>query len=243
MGLPVRKRGLGDRSEGRADIHVHTRHSDGRASVREVLERASTNPRLDVIAITDHNTIQGGLEAARLAPAYRVEVVVGEEITSLEGHILGLFLEGAVLPGLSAGETVAAVHAQGGLAIAAHPFAPRHDHVRGVGRVPMGLGGALRRVPFDGVEVVNSFPLFAPANWLARRTQSASGMAATGGSDAHVVEAVGKGYTRFPGRTAADLARAIRERRTAAGGSLYGPRLVLAYARFIADICRGRAAD
>jgi predicted metal-dependent phosphoesterase TrpH len=240
--FPTRERALRNRSEGRADVHIHTRYSDGRASVREVLDRAFTDPRLDVIAITDHNTIEGALEAARLAPQYPLEVVVGEEITSLEGHILGLFLKEAVRPGLSAGETIAAVHAQGGLAIAAHPFAPRHDHVREVGRVPMGLGRALRQVPFDGVEVVNSFPLFAPANWLARRAQRASGVAATGGSDAHVVEAVGKGYTCFPGRTAADLALAIRQRRTAAGGSFYGPRLVLAYAMFVADVYRGRTA-
>jgi predicted metal-dependent phosphoesterase TrpH len=210
--------------------------------VRQVLERASADPHLDVIAITDHNTIEGALEAAVLAPAHEVEVIVGEEITSLQGHILGLFLTERVPPGLSGRETVARIHAQGGLAIAAHPFVPRHDYVRGVGRVPMGVGKAVAEIPFDGVEVVNSFPAFALANRRARRIQRIENLSALGGSDAHLVEAVGKGYTRFPGRTALDLAAAIRNGRTSAHSSLYGPRLVLRYTRFVlsAYLRRGR---
>jgi predicted metal-dependent phosphoesterase TrpH len=215
---------------------MHTRYSDGRSTVRQVLERASADPHLDVIAITDHNTIEGSLEAATLAPAYAVEVIVGEEVTSLQGHILGLFLTERVPPGLSGRDTVARIHAQGGVAIAAHPFVPRRDHLRGIGWVPMGVGKALTEIPFDGVEVVNSFPPFALANLRARRIQTTKeDLAALGGSDAHVLEAVGKGRTRFPGRTAADLARAIRERRTSAHGSLYGPRLILTYTGYVLD--------
>jgi predicted metal-dependent phosphoesterase TrpH len=193
-----------------------------------------------VIAITDHNTIAGAMEAAVLAPAHAVEVIVGEEVTSREGHILGLFLTNRVRPWLSGGETVAAIHAQGGVAIAAHPFASRYEYKRGVGRVPMGVGMALDGIPFDGVEVVNSFPAFAWANRRARLIQRNSKLAALGGSDAHVVEAVGKGYTRFPGRTAAALASAIRDRRTSAHGSLYGPRLILAYTLLMRDRYRSQ---
>src|ERR1035437_4893600 len=133
------------RAQGRADLHIHTRCSDGTASVREALEYASLHTRLDVIAITDHDTIESAHEAAALAPLYRVEVVVGEEITSREGHILGLFLTSRVSPRLSAVETVEAIHAQGGLAVAAHPF------LRAASRFPdgftarMGVGVALRR--------------------------------------------------------------------------------------------------
>ena len=119
------------RAQGRADLHIHTCHSDGTASVRETLEYASMHTGLDVIAITDHDTIDGAIEAAALAKLYRVEVVVGEEITSREGHVLGLFLTSRVPPRLSALETVAAVHAQGGLAIAAHPFLHAVSHFPG----------------------------------------------------------------------------------------------------------------
>ncbi|HWE63021.1 MAG TPA: PHP-associated domain-containing protein, partial [Chloroflexota bacterium] len=93
---------------------------------------------------------------------------------------------------------------------------------------------ALRRVPFDGVEVAHSFPLLAWANLRAGRFNARYGQrAAIGNSDAHVVEAIGKGFTRFPGRTAEELATAIRERRTVAGWHPYGPCTVGAYMRFV----------
>ncbi|HWE64618.1 MAG TPA: CehA/McbA family metallohydrolase, partial [Chloroflexota bacterium] len=188
---------------GRADLHIHTCYSDGRPTVRAVLAHAARRTALDVIAITDHDTIAGALEARELAPAYGIAVVVGEEVTSREGHILGLFLRERVPPGLSALETVAAIHQQGGLAVAAHPFLRGHSNLAGVGRVRMGVGEALRRVPFDGVEVAHSFPLLAWANLRAGRFNARYGRrAAIGNSDAHVVEAIGKGFTRFPGRTA-----------------------------------------
>jgi predicted metal-dependent phosphoesterase TrpH len=222
-------------SHGTADIHVHTRYSDGRPTVGQVLEHASANTALDLIAITDHDTIDGAMEAAALVSSHRVAVIVGEEVTSRDGHILGLFLTESVQPGLSGREAIAAIHAQGGVAIAAHPFVPGDDYIAGIGTVPMGAGAVLSDMPFDGVEVRNSFPAFAWFNRRARAAQRGTRLAATGGSDAHVVEAVGKAFTRFPGRTPADLAAAIREGRTAAGGSAYGPRSGFAYATYILD--------
>jgi predicted metal-dependent phosphoesterase TrpH len=221
---------------GRADVHIHTRHSDGQPTVREVLEYVARHTQLDVIAITDHDTIEGALEAAALAPSFGREVIVGEEITSLEGHILGLFLQERIRPGLSAVGTVAAIHEQGGLAIAAHPFIRAHSRSPEVGRARMGVGAALRRVPFDGVEVINSFPLLAWANMRARRCNARYGRAAeVGGSDAHVVEAIGKGYTSFAGSTAADFAAAIRAGSTSAHAVPYGPRVISAYISFARD--------
>jgi predicted metal-dependent phosphoesterase TrpH len=210
--------------------------------VEQVLEWTSRKTALNVIAITDHNTIAGALEAASLAPDYALEVIVGEEVTSREGHILGLFLRERVPPGLSGLDTVAAIHEQGGLAIAAHPFVQRRDYVKGFGRVPMGIGSRAAAIPFDGIEVRNSFPAFALANRRAGRMQRGREVSALGGSDAHVVEAIGKAFSQFPGRTAADLAAAIRGRGTVPDGSLYGPRVFLAYATYAIDLRRRRAA-
>src|SRR5579864_9474354 len=105
-----------------ADLHMHTRYSDGRPTVRALLDHIARRTRLQVIAITDHDTIEGALEARALQARYPFEVVVGEEISSREGHILALFLRQHVAPGMSAAETIAAIHEHGGLAIAAHPF-------------------------------------------------------------------------------------------------------------------------
>ena len=110
----------------KADLHIHSNHSDGLASVPDIMEYVATQTDLKVIAITDHNTIEGALFAKSLEDMYPgFEVVVGEEITSKWGHILGLFLTEEVPPGLSAVETIARINEQGGVAIIAHPFANR----------------------------------------------------------------------------------------------------------------------
>ena len=105
----------------RADIHVHTRYSDGHSSVAQVLEYAD-HIGLHVVAITDHDTIDGALEARRMARGFNVEVIVGEEVSTADGHLLVLFLERALPPGRPAPETIAAAHEQGALCIVAHPF-------------------------------------------------------------------------------------------------------------------------
>lgn len=115
----------------KADLHVHTTHSDGHAGVEEVLEHAARRTDLRVIAITDHDIIDGALEARALAQEYGIEVVVGEEVSTADGELLALFVERRVPPGRPAAETIAAVHEQGGLAVAAHPY---HRLVPSMGR-------------------------------------------------------------------------------------------------------------
>lgn len=155
---------------------------------------------LAVVAITDHDCIDGALEAAALAPS-RCEVVVGEEVTTRDGHVLGLFLKEVVRPSMSVAATVDAIHAQGGLAIPAHPYL-RLGGARGVGATGEGL-------PWDAIEVENGSPGAWFANHLARRRQDLWARAQTAGSDAHIVDAVGTAVTLFSGRTAADLRAAI----------------------------------
>src|SRR6266851_2273755 len=106
-------------SWGRADLHTHTNASDGWPTPSELVDHAARRARLDVIAVTDHDTIEGALRAAEhAAKRSRLQVIVGEEVSSRDGHIVGLFLERAVKPGLSAAATVHAIHEQGGIAVA-----------------------------------------------------------------------------------------------------------------------------
>src|SRR5579883_3263871 len=107
---------------GKADLHMHTRHSDGQPTVPELMDHVRDCTDLDVIAFTDHDTIEGALEADSMAGDYPFEVIVGEEITSIDGHVVGLFLEEPVAPGQSIEATVREIHLQGGLAFAPHPF-------------------------------------------------------------------------------------------------------------------------
>jgi predicted metal-dependent phosphoesterase TrpH len=196
----------------KADLHIHTDHSDGLASVQEVMEYVAAKTDLSVIAVTDHNTIEGALFAKSLEELYDFEVIVGEEVTSTAGHIIGLFLTETVPPGMSGEDTVAAIRAQGGIAIVPHPFANRAFGPFGL----KALGEQVHELDYDGVEVYNSSPYLYLANRLAAKELAGKGAAATGGSDAHVLRAIGTGYTRFPGRTADDLRRAIEDASTSA---------------------------
>lgn len=215
----------------KADLHIHSDHSDGLASIPEIMEYVATRTDLKVIAITDHNTIEGALYAKSLEDMYPgVEVVIGEEVTSKWGHILGLFLTEPVQPGMSAAETIAAINEQGGVAIIAHPFANRAFGPFGL----KSLGDRVCDVAFQAMEVYNSSPYLIYANRLASKAFAAGqGIAATGGSDAHVLKAVGKGYTLFRGETAAELRRSIDELETRAcagrGGMSVAFRYMLRY--------------
>ena len=109
---------------GRADIHIHTRVSDGMASVAETLAHVEERTTLDVIAVTDHEDARGGLEARELAArrGLRVEVIPGAEVTTRQGHLLALFIERTPPIFRSVEATLEAIHAQGGIAVAAHPM-------------------------------------------------------------------------------------------------------------------------
>ncbi|TLM90652.1 MAG: phosphotransferase, partial [Actinobacteria bacterium] len=200
-----------------ADLHVHTTLSDGTATPAEVLEWVSEATSLSVIAVCDHNTNEGGLEASRIAHEYRVEVIVGQEVESTDGHILGLWTPSLVKPGMCAEDTVAAIHEQGGLAIIAHPFAPRWWHKHGLCR---GEKPVYDCADFDGVEVANSTPMLAFANVRARAYWRANKhrLAATGGSDAHWTGVLGTSRTLFEGCSASDLRAALEARTTRGWG-------------------------
>lgn len=205
---------------GKADIHIHSNHSDGTATIPEIMDYVQSKTDLNVIAITDHNTIEGALFAASLAEMYDFEVIVGEEVSSREGHILGLFLTDEVAPGMSARDTVAAIEAQGGIAIVAHPFSKQG--VFG----PFGrnrFADSVNDWAFHALEIYNSLPFLVWANSMAAKIFAGGhGIAATGGSDAHYLQAVGKGFTIFRGTTAAQLKQSILNLETRADSKRQG---------------------
>ena len=219
-------------SRGLADLHVHTSYSDGWPSPMEVVDHVTLHSDLDVVAITDHDTIEGALRADDYARRTRspVTVIVGEEVSSRQGHILGLFLERKIRPGLSAAATIDEIHCQGGLAIAAHPFW-RTERMAERFRGPVhGTGWLAAELDFDAVEVENSTPGLGLANRLARRLAEAAGLAAVGGSDAHILEAVGKSATSFRGHSARALRSAIEKGTTRPVRSRYEVAALLRYA-------------
>ena len=191
---------------GMADLHLHTLYSDGTARLADLLAWIDERTTLDVVAITDHDRIDGALRARAMHAehGYPFAFVVGEEVTTRRGHLLGLFLTDPIPPWRPVEETVERIHDQGGLAVVPHAL--------GVW-LSLGSGSLLRLQAdprperhLDAVELLNpSLGGRLRHTALARLNAERLHLPAMGNSDAHVLETVGCAWTAFEGHTAADF--------------------------------------
>ena len=208
---------------GRADLHVHTWASDGTDSVIEVLEHVEAEGFLDLVAITDHERIDAALAGREIARdrGLRVAVIVGEEITTRGGHLLGLFLERPVPPWKSLQWSIEAVHDQGGIAVPAHPLVPLHLCAQGwmLRRLLAADDAAVRP---DAIETFNPTALGKWGHAGAQRFAREHGLAFMGNSDAHIKTAIASAWTSFPGRTPDDCRAAVAARATQHHGAFHG---------------------
>ncbi|MDE2746423.1 MAG: hypothetical protein OXI41_10645 [Chloroflexota bacterium] len=189
---------------GRADLQIHTEESDGMDDALTILDAAHRRG-VDIIAVTDHDQTRGAHIARETAARanHPVEVIIGSEVTSRQGHILALWIEDPVPFFRSAAATVEAIWNQGGVAIIAHPCAvmPIALNIGDIDRlvrdlVPERSGD---QPPILGIETANPIP---SARWRRDRVIEANrrwGLVTTGGSDAHFHEQVGSSVTVFTG--------------------------------------------
>jgi predicted metal-dependent phosphoesterase TrpH len=209
-------------SLGRADLHIHSLASDGISGVEEVLDHAIRRAHLDVIAITDHERIDAAVAAQQIARGrgLPIEVIVGEEITTRNGHLVALFLRERIRPWGSMRDSVARVHDQGGIAIVAHPLVP-WPMCASRRTVRQLLDLADPHYHPDGIEAFN--PTTAGMRWTRNVPAfvEETGRATIGSSDAHRASDVGQAVTRFPGSTADELRAAIEARVTTWEGAVY----------------------
>ena len=188
----------------KVDMHTHTEYSpDSRTPVKRQAA-AIKAAGLDVVCATDHNTIEGALRLRELADGFRV--VVGEEVSTRDGDMIGLFLEKAVPRDLSAEETIARIHDQGGLVSVPHPFSRnRLFHLR---------RAALDRVwkDIDCIEIFNAREAFTQDNLRAAAFAREKNIPGAVGSDAHRASEIGRAWVEveeFKGRE--DFIAALRE--------------------------------
>ena len=194
---------------GYADLHIHTIHSyDATASVAAVLKHVANHTDLDVIAITDHDTISGINEAMDLAPRYGIEVIPGCEVSTADGHLLALFIHRPVPAGLSLIETVELIGAQGGICIAAHPMAFGINSLKFTTIFNALLKPGISQV-LVGVEAFNGSLISSWRNPMVEQISRTLPLAQTGNSDSHILETIGQGSTEFAGHSASDLRRAL----------------------------------
>ncbi|MEM1586523.1 MAG: CehA/McbA family metallohydrolase [Candidatus Bathyarchaeia archaeon] len=174
------------------DLHVHTCYSgDSSISLKDLFAEIRRKS-LDGVAITDHDTVEGALEACRilfeLEPEQRPIIIPGIEVSTKRGHIIGLNVTKTIPRGLSVEETVERIHEAGGIAIAAHPQTFFKDGI--------GLNPRVLSLGLDAIEVINSslFP-FKPLVKACEKFAEKHNLPQTAGSDSHVVEAIGLAYT------------------------------------------------
>lgn len=164
------------------DLHVHTHYSYDAIIKPEELIFYVKRRGLDGIAITDHDVIEGAIKMVGTTDCL---VISGIEVTSLDGHIIGLNIEEQIPPKLSVDETVDRIHEAGGMAVACHPSAFFKESL-----------GKHASAKFDAVEVINSSSI--PFNRSVKRSQkiaSMLGVAKVAGSDAHYGPEIGCAYT------------------------------------------------
>ncbi len=227
---------------GKADLHMHSTYSDGTASIEQILNHVQNATNLDVIALTDHDVIEGSLRMRDLwaRGSYRFDFIVGEEVTTKEGHLLGLFIEKRIPPGLNMERSIDLIHEQGGLAIIPHPLHKffRHSCQREV----MDRVYAAKDVWFDGIETWNASFCGIYANYIAMNTnRTVYGLPEVGNSDAHTPSAVGSGFSWFEGKSAQDVRASIEQGLTAPGGKMWEMQSYYHWGRYLVSK-KGRQA-
>ncbi|MYB77420.1 MAG: PHP domain-containing protein [Chloroflexi bacterium] len=202
----------------KADLHIHTKASDGTFTPYEMLEYVSAETDIAVLAVTDHDEIDGALEAAALAEQYPgVDVIPGIEVSTFDGHLIGLWVETAFPVLRSAEWTIDAIREQGGLIVVPHPMSWLTLSFR-----PFTFRRLERKgYHFDAIEVMNASPAGKMSYEKALEIQQRLGVPQVGGSDAHILEGIGKAHTLFPGNTAEDLREAINQNTTLARGGYF----------------------
>lgn len=208
----IRKKNKKNQLVSRADLHLHSHYSGDAFSSPKAILKVAKKRGLDVIAITDHNTIVGALEAREMADNFGLEVIIGEEIDTQEGDLLALFIKERISPGQKISAAVKEIKRQGGLAIIPHP---NNWLLEGVSLKDITM--IYREL--NGIELINgSWPGKIGREASRKMNESVFKLATTGGSDAHLAIQVGSAYTFFPGRSKEDLYQAIKEKKSWPGG-------------------------
>src|SRR5216117_1923476 len=171
-------------------MHTHCEASpDSRTKVAEQA-RAVRTAGIDIICATYHNTIDGALRLRELADGFRV--VIGEEISSRDGEIIGLFLDRAVPRDLSGEETIGRIHDQGGVVVVPHPFSiNRRYHMRRASLDRL-------RTTIDALEVFNAREAIFLNNRAAAAYAKEHGLLGAAGSDAHRASEIDRAWVEMP---------------------------------------------
>ena len=197
MGVPspeaiVRHPHLADAPRGarvRVDLHTHTMWSGDSTTTPDEFATAAEASGLDVVCITDHNAIDG---AVVLRERLACRVIIGEELRTAAGEIIGLFLTERVPAGVSHVDAAKAIRDQGGVVYIPHPFDPMRRNMSEAALYELAEADLI-----DAVEVLNAKTSLASLNRRAAAFAAEFGIVGGAGSDGHVPDALGAAYVEM----------------------------------------------
>lgn len=175
----------------RVDCHLHTERSGDACTTLDQLEERVESAGLDVVCVTDHHAVDAAQEA--LVRDLGVRVVVGEEIRTPVGELIGLFLQERIPYVLPVEEVVDRIRQQGGLVYAPHPYDPARAGLRDVPLKQLCEQGSV-----DVVEAFNSKIDDDAHNMQAWRTARLYDLPVAAGSDAHDPPGIGAAWVQMP---------------------------------------------
>ncbi|HET7466126.1 MAG TPA: PHP domain-containing protein [Candidatus Dormibacteraeota bacterium] len=172
----------------RVDLHLHSRYSHDSSTSLEALIKRARECGLDRIALTDHNTAEGALKLAEIAPGL---AIIGEEAKTREGELIGLFITRTLRPYLRPEDAMDQIHEMGGLTYIPHPFDRNRSHWRGERIVELA----------DRIDIIETYNPWceAGANRAAAELAVELGKVAATGSDSHGVEEMGRSWMEIDG--------------------------------------------
>ena len=171
-------------------MHSHTMWSGDSTTTPDEIRDAVVAAGLDVVCITDHNAITGAIELTSSLPC---RVVVGEELKTHAGEIIGLFLRERVPIGVQPAQAAELIRAQGGVVYVPHPFDPMRRNLAEPAMRDLAAAGLI-----DAIEVINAKTSLQSLNRRAAAFAEEFDLAAGAGSDAHVPLALGAAYVEMP---------------------------------------------
>ena len=211
------------------EFHCHTIFSPDSISFLEGLIEAAQTKGIDRLVITDHNTIRGAVVAKQMAPEL---IIIGEEVRTSKGDMIGVFVKEEVPRGLSPARTIELLRSQDAFIIAAHPF----DRYRS-GWEMCDLLEILPHV--DAIEIFNALCISPEFNTMAGRFAAEYGVPGVVGSDAHAVSDVGRAAMFLPYfEKASELRQVIPHGTHQAARAPFGSRFASVYARTAKQLFR-----
>jgi predicted metal-dependent phosphoesterase TrpH len=175
----------------RVDMHSHTCYSGDAVTTLDELAERLESLDVDVLCVTDHHSIRGALEAVERDVDCRI--IVGEEVKTRAGEVIGLFLTERIPHGLAPEDTIARIRDQGGVVYVPHPFDPVRRALHEPVLRELCAAGAV-----DALEVFNAKVSLEHLNDKAAALAAESGLPGGAGSDAHDPAALGAAYVEMP---------------------------------------------